>query len=61
MCLLPCLCGDCGCLHGCMHVCACVWFYGDCVVVVCVSGTVCMVIVGVCVGVCVFVLACVLV
>ena len=32
--------------------------YGDCVVLVCVSGHVCIVIVGVCVGTCMFVSVC---
>ena len=36
---------DCGCLRGCIHVCECVCLYGDCVVFVCASGNVCMVIV----------------
>ena len=55
MCLRPCLYGDCVYLPDCMHVCACVRLCGDCVVCVCVSGYVCMVVVGVCEGVCMFV------
>ena len=43
--LLPCLYGGCVCLRGCMHVCECVCWYGDCVVFVCVSGHVCIIIV----------------
>ena len=58
MCLLPCLYGDCVCLHVCMHVCECVWLYGDCVVFVLVSGNVCMVIVNVYVCVYMFVNVC---
>ena len=50
---------DCGRLHGCMHVCECVWLYCDCVVFVCVSGYVCIVIVRVCIRVCMFVHVCV--
>ena len=38
----------CVCLRVCMHVCECVCVYGGSVVLVCVSGHVCMVIVGVC-------------
>ena len=34
-----------------MHVCECVRFHCDCVVFVCVSGHLCIVIDGVCVGV----------
>ena len=45
---------DCGCLPECMYVCECVCLYGGCAVFVCVSGHVCMVIVGVCMGVCMF-------
>ena len=32
-------------LRVCMHVCECVRLYGDCVVFVCVSGHICMVVV----------------
>ena len=53
-----CLYSDCWCLRGCMHVCACVLLYADCVVFVCVSGHVCKVIVCACLGVCVFVNVC---
>ena len=38
-----------------MHVCECVRLYGDCIVLVCVSGHGCMVILRVCVGVYMFV------
>ena len=41
-----------------MHVCECEYLYGDCVVFVCVSGHVCMVIACVCMGVCMFGNAC---
>ena len=41
-----------------MHVCECVCLCDGCVVIVCVSGHVCIVIVGVCVGVCMFVIVC---
>ena len=46
------------CLPGCMHVCDCVRLYGDCVVLVCVSGHVCLVVVCAFVGVCMFVNVC---
>ena len=59
MCFLQCLCTDCVCLRVCMHVCECVCVFGDCVVFVCVSGHVCMVIVCVCICVCMFVNVCV--
>ena len=59
MCLLPCLYGDCGCLHWCMHVCECVRLYGDCVVNVCVPGHVYILIVCVYVGGRLFVNVCV--
>ena len=58
VCLLRCLYGDCVCLHVCMQICECVRLHGDCVVFVCVSGYVCMVLVGVCMGVCMFVNVC---
>ena len=58
VCVWPCVYGDCGCLRGRMHVCWCVRLYGDCVVFVCVSCHVCMVIVGVRVNVCMCVNVC---
>ena len=42
-----------------MHACECVSLYGDCVVFLCVSGHVCIVIVCDCLGVCMFVSVCV--
>ena len=59
MCLWPCLYGDCVCLRRCVYVCDCVCLYCGCVVFVCVSGNVCIMIVGVCVGVCMLVNVCV--
>ena len=59
ICVWPCLYVDCGCLHLCMHVSECVCLYGDCVVFVCISGHVYMVIVGVCVGACIVINVCV--
>ena len=53
-----CLYGDCGCLRRCMHVSECMWLCGGCVVLVCVSGHNCMVIVCVCMSVCMFVDVC---
>ena len=41
-----------------MRVCECVRLYGGCVVFVCVSGNVCIAIVGICVTVCMFVNVC---
>ena len=58
MCLWPCLYGDCVCLRGRMQVCDCACVYCDCIVFVCVSGHVCMVIVGGCVVACMFVSVC---
>ena len=57
-CLRPCVYGDCGRLHGCMHVCECVGLYVDCVVFVCAPVYVCKVIVGVCICVCMFLNVC---
>ena len=57
MCVWPCLNSDCGRLHGCMYVCA--FVYCDCVVFVCVSCHVCIVIVGVRLRVCMHVCECV--
>ena len=56
--LWPCLYGDCGCLRGCVHVCECMCLYGECIVFVCVSGHVCMMIVVVCMCACMFVNVC---
>ena len=60
--LLGCVCMNfCPCLYGgckCLRVCMDVVLYGGCVVFVCVSGHVCMVIVGVCLGICMFVDVC---
>ena len=61
MCIWQCLYGECEGLRGCMYNCECVRLYGDCVVCLCVSGNVYVVIVGVCMGACMFVNACVLV
>ena len=58
MCIWPCLYGDCLCLPVRMHVCGCACVQCGCVVFVCVSGHVCMVIVRVCVNVCMFVDVC---